>query len=135
MKRHIESLVSRLETCEIGAIDPNGYPIMKTVMAPRKHEGLNTMYFTTLMSSYMVASYKNNPKASVYFVDAERFQSALFTGVISIEEDPEIIESLKATETGKIFKGDAIDTNYCVLKFTAEKVSAMVNFETSLIEL
>lgn len=135
MKRHIESLISRLETCEIAAIDPNGYPITKTVMAPRKRDGLKVMYFTTLMSSYTVASYKNNPKASVYFVDGERFQSSLFTGLMTIEEDKEIIESLKSTETGKIFKGDSLENNYCVLKFTAERVSAMSNFETQLIEI
>lgn len=135
MKRHIESLVSRLETCEIAAIDPNGYPIVKTVMSPRKRDGLNVMYFTTLMSSYTVSSYQNNSKASVYFVDSERFQSALFTGTMEVETNTDIIEALKATETGKIFKGESWQQNYCVLRFTAERLSAMVNFETSLIDL
>ena len=63
------------------------------------------------------------------------FRSALFTGLMTIEENEEIIESLRSTETGKIFKGDTLENNYCVLKFTAERISAMSNFETTLIEI
>lgn len=135
MKRHIESLITRVNTADLCAIDFNGYPTVKTVMKPRLHEGLQVMYFTTLMSSKTVSYYKNNPKASVYFVDKDRFQSALFMGEVSIVEDASIIATLKEKETGMIFNRERIDHDYCVLKFTAHQVTGMVNFETETFAL
>lgn len=130
MKRHIESLITRINTVDLCAIDLNGYPTVKTVMKPRLHEGLAVMYFTTLMSSKTVSYYKNNSKASVYFVDKDRFQSALFVGEMHIVDDASIIELLKEKETGLIFNHERIDHDYCVLKFVAHQVTGMVNFES-----
>lgn len=135
MIKHIESLVARKDTVLICSVDESGYPVTKTVMSPRKRDGLKTMYFTTPKSTAVVGQYEINPKASVYFVDKSRFQSASFVGEMQIETDPSIIEEMWNTETARIFEDSFDFNNYVVLKFVAKSVKYMSNFETSILEI
>lgn len=44
----IENLIEKQNVAFITSIDENGYPNMKAMLPPRKREGLNVFYFTTI---------------------------------------------------------------------------------------
>jgi len=65
----LETLIARQPTATIASVDADGYPNQKAMLAPRKRDGLKTLWFTTNTSSMRVAQYRQNPKAAVYFCD------------------------------------------------------------------
>ena len=74
----VKDLIARmsdtLPIAYISSVDNEGYPCTKAMLAPRKREGIKVFYFTTNTFSLRVAHYKANPKASIYFCDAEGFK-------------------------------------------------------------
>lgn len=75
MKDIIESvgnLLDKQRVVFIGSVDGNGYPNTKAMLAPRKREGIKTIYFHTNTSSMRVQQYRNHPQACIYFCD-QRF--------------------------------------------------------------
>ena len=102
----------------VGAVN-EGYPCTKAMLAPRNREGIKTFYFTTNTFSLRVAHYKANPKASIYFCDAEGFKGMMLRGTMEVLTDAKSKEMIWREGDEQYYPEGVTDPNYCVLKFTA----------------
>ena len=60
---------------------------------PRERKGFREIWFSTNTSSQKVRAFREDPKASVYFMDRSRFQVSL-AGTVEVLETPEAKERL-----------------------------------------
>ncbi len=68
-EKTIGKMIEKAGTCFLSYIDKNGYPVTKAMNAPRERDRLHTLYFSTNTSSDKVSCFRDNPQASVYFMD------------------------------------------------------------------
>lgn len=126
----IGNLIDKAPLTQICYIDDDGYPIPKTMLKPRERDRIKTFYFSTNTSSNKVRSFKNNPNASIYFVDKRFFRGISLIGTIEVLETQEAKERIwHAGDTMYYHKG-MTDPDYCVLKFTATKGRFYSNFKS-----
>jgi general stress protein 26 len=116
-------LVDKSKTAFIASVDSEGYPNMKAMLAPRKHEGLKEFWFTTNTSSQRVAQYRKNPKASIYFYERGRFsyQGAMLVGKMEVLTDAASKEMIWQVGDRIYYRKGVTDPDYCVLRFTARR--------------
>ena len=119
VKELIAKMADTLPIAFISSVDEEGFPCTKAMLAPRKHEGIKTFYFTTNTFSLRVAHYKANPKASIYFCDAEGFKGMMLRGTMEVLTDAESKKMIWRNGDTQYYPGGVTDPNYCVLKFTA----------------
>ena len=119
VKDLIARMADTLPIAYISSVDNEGYPCTKAMLAPRKREGIKTFYFTTNTFSLRVAHYKANPKASIYFCDAEGFKGMMLRGTMEVLTDAKSKEMIWREGDTEYYPGGVTDPNYCVLKFTA----------------
>ena len=119
VKDLIAQMADTLPIAYISSVDNEGYPCTKAMLAPRKREGIKTFYFTTNTFSLRVAHYKANPKASIYFCDAEGFKGMMLRGTMEVLTDAASKEMIWRDGDEQYYPGGVTDPNYCVLKFTA----------------
>ena len=119
----------------IGYIDNEGYPITKAMLKPRKRNGIKEIWFSTNTSSNKVKCFRNNNKASVYFVDKRFFRGVSLIGNIEILETPEAKESIWREGDEIYYKKGGTDPDYCGLKFTAIKGRYYSNFKSEDFEI
>ena len=119
VKELIGQMADTLPIAFISSVDEKGYPCTKAMLAPRKREGIKTFYFTTNTFSLRVAHYKANPKASIYFCDAEGFKGMMLRGTMEVLTDAASKERIWRDGDEQYYPGGVTDPNYCVLKFTA----------------
>ena len=103
----------------ISSVDEEGFPCTKAMLSPRVREGIKVFYFTTNTFSLRVAHYKANPKASIYFCDAEGFKGMMLRGTMEVLTDAKSKEMIWRDGDTEYYPGGVTDPNYCVLKFTA----------------
>ena len=65
----------------------------------------------------------NNPKACVYYCDKENFIGVLFTGSIEVCTDHDTKASIWHEGDEMYYPKGVDDEDYCVFRFTAEKVN------------
>jgi len=126
----LEALIDRHPTDTIASVDADGYPNMKAMLAPRKRDGLKTLWFTTNTSSMRVAQYRQNPKASVYFCDPQNFLGLMLRGRMEVCEDPATKQLIWREGDTLYYPKGVTDPDYCVLKFTAETGRFYSNFKS-----
>ena len=119
VKELITQMADSLPIAYISSVDNEGYPYTKAMLAPRKREGIKVFYFTTNTYSLRVAHYKANPKASIYFCDAEGFKGMMLRGTMEVLMDARSKEMIWREGDTEYYPGGVTDPNYCVLKFTA----------------
>ena len=119
VKDLIAKMADSLPVAYISSVDEEGFPCTKAMLAPRKREGVKTFYFTTNTFSLRVAHYKANPKASIYFCDAEGFKGMMLRGTMEVLTDAASKEMIWREGDTEYYPGGVTDPNYCVLKFTA----------------
>ena len=95
------------------------YPCTKAMLSPRVRDGIKVFYFTTNTFSLRVAHYKANPKACIYFCDAEGFKGMMLRGTMEVLTDATSKEKIWRNGDEQYYPGGVTDPNYCVLKFTA----------------
>lgn len=124
MEREVRENIMRLaETSRdviVCSVDEEGYPNAKA-MFRIKNEGVETFWFSTNTSSIRVGHWLNNPKASIYFLDAEGFHGVMFIGEMTVHMDEE-------TKLAFWKPGDEVyyplgpgDPDYSILEFKAVK--------------
>ena len=118
VKELIAQMADKLPIAYISSVDQDGFPWTKAMLKPRKREGIKTFYFTTNTFSIRVAQYKANPKASIYFCDAEGFKAVLLRGTMEVLTDTVSKEMIWRDGDEQYYPGGVTDPNYCVLKFT-----------------
>ena len=119
VKDLIAKMADTLPITYISSVDEEGFPCTKAMLSPRVREGIKTFYFTTNTFSLRVAHYKSNPKASIYFCDAEGFKGMMLKGTMEVLTDAKSKEMIWHNGDEQYYPGGVTDPNYCVLKFIA----------------
>lgn len=105
------------------------------MLKPRERQGINVFWFTTNTSSNKVKYFRENPKASIYFVDKRFFRGVSLTGTVEVLETKEAKERIWREGDTMYYKEGVTDPDYCVLKFTANKGRYYSNFHSEDFEV
>lgn len=126
----IGNLVEKATQSFIAYIDGEGYPITKAMLKPRERNGIKEFWFTTNTSSNKVKFFRENPKASIYFVDKRFFRGVSLIGTVEVLEDGESKRRIWLEGDTMYYPLGVDDPDYCVLKFTAVKGRYYSNFHS-----
>ena len=127
----VGKMIDKAAICFLSYIDADGFPVTKAMLRPREREGIRTLWFSTNTSSNKVSAFRQNSKASVYFVDRRFFRGVSLTGTVEVLETPEAKERLWRMGDTMYYPKGVTDPDYCVLKFTAEKGRSYSNFKSA----
>lgn len=72
-EKTIGNLIDKSKLSIISYISEDGFPVSKAMLAPRERNGIREFWFSTNTSSNKVKAFRENPKASIYFVDRRFF--------------------------------------------------------------
>lgn len=131
----IGKMIDKASTSFIAYVDEEGFPITKAMLKPRERNGIKELWFSTNTSSNKVACFKENAKASVYFVDKRFFRGVSLVGTVEVLETAEAKERIWQHGDTMYYKGGVTDPDYCVLKFTAVKGRYYSNFKSEDFEI
>lgn len=134
-EKTISNMIDKTKLTLISYIDGDGFPITKAMLAPHEREGIKTFWFSTNTSSNKVKFFRDNPKASIYFVDKRFFRGVSISGVVEVLETPEAKERIWKKGDTLYYHGGVTDPDYCVLKFTAAKGRYYSNFKSEDFEI
>lgn len=126
----IGNLIDKSTMTFISYIDGEEYPITKAMLKPRERDGIKAFWFSTNTSSNKVRFFRNNRKASIYFVDKRFFRGVSLVGTVEVLETSEDKERIWQEGDTMYYKGGVTDPDYCVLKFTALKGRYYSNFKS-----
>lgn len=126
----IGGIIDKSGTAVIGSVDGEGFPNMKAMLPPRKREGINKFYFTTNTSSMRVKQYLENPKASIYFYDKRFYRGVMLKGTMEVLTDSKSKEEIWREGDEIYYPLGVTDSDYCVLKFTAQSGRYYSNFRS-----
>lgn len=126
----IGKMADKSSTVFLSYIDGEGFPVTKAMLRPRERQGIRTFWFSTNTSSNKVKFFRENPKASIYFVDKRFFRGVSLIGSVEILETKEAKERIWEKGDTLYYKGGVTDPDYCVLKFTAVKGRYYSNFHS-----
>lgn len=121
LEKNIAALIDRQEVCFLSFIDENGFPTARTMLNPRKRQGIKEFYLTTNTSSKKVQALLANPKSGLYFYDRPLYRGVAFTGTAEVLYDQTIKDEIWR-DMDTIFYENNTDPDYCVIKFTASHV-------------
>lgn len=126
----VGKMIDRAGTSFLSYVDEEGYPITKAMLKPRERNGIKEIWFSTNTSSNKVKYFRQNNKASVYFVDKRFYRGVSLVGTVEVLETPEAKERIWRTGDTMYYKEGVTDPDYCVLKFTATKGRYYSNFKS-----
>lgn len=126
----ISKIVDKSSTVFISYVDNEGFPITKAMLKPRERQGISTFWFSTNTSSNKVKFFRENPKASIYFVDKRFFRGVSLIGTVEVLETADAKERIWQRGDTMYYKGGVTDPDYCVLKFTAVRGRYYSNFHS-----
>lgn len=133
----LEKFIEKQKVSFICSIDENGFPNMKAMLKPRKHNGLTEFYFSTNTSSMRVKQFRNNPNASIYFYHKGlvKYTGVMLVGKMEVLTDQKIKSELWKRGDTMFYKQGVTDPDYCVLKFTAESGRYYCDLKTESFEV
>jgi general stress protein 26 len=131
----IGNMIDKATLTQICYIDEEGIPITKAMLAPREREGIQTFWFSTNTSSNKVKFFRENPKASIYFVDKRFYRGVSLGGTVEVLETSEAKERIWRNGDTMYYPEGVTDPDYCVLKFTAIKGRYYSNFKSEDFEI
>lgn len=134
-EKTIGNLIDKASLTQICYVDDEGYPITKAMLKPRERESIQVFWFTTNTSSNKVKYFRENPKASIYFVDKRFFRGVNLIGTVEVMETSEAKERIWHTGDTLYYPGGVTDPDYCVLRFTAKKGRYYSNFKSEDFEI
>lgn len=126
----IGGIIDKSGTAMIGSVDGEGFPNTKAMLPPRKREGISEFYFTTNTSSMRVKQYLENPKASIYFYDKRFYRGVMLKGTMEVLTDSKSKEEIWREGDEIYYPLGVTDSDYCVLKFTAQSGRYYSNFRS-----
>jgi general stress protein 26 len=131
----IEKMIERTGVSIISSVDEFGFPNTKAMLPPRKREGLKTFYFTTNTSSLRVRQYQSNKKSCIYFFDKRFFRGVMLIGKMELLTDKKTKEMIWRDGDTMYYPLGVTDPDYCVLKFSADKMRIYQNFKSETVEI
>ena len=87
----IGNLIDKSTLTFISYIDGAEYSITKAMLKPRERDGIKSFWFSTNTSSNKVKFFRNNPKASIYFVDKRFFRGVSLVGTVEVLETSDVL--------------------------------------------
>lgn len=135
VKESVKKLIAEAATVLISTVDENGFPNTRAMLAIRKREGLKHFYFSTNTSSQKVKQLLSNPKSCVYVYSASNFVGAMLIGTAEILQDEMSRKLIWRTGDELYYPKGVCDPDYCVLKFTAEKLHLYSNLKSQDFEI
>lgn len=126
----IGNLIDKSSCTQLCYIDADGYPVTRAMLSPRERNGIKTFWFTTNTSSDKVKRFRENPKASIYYVDKRFFRGVSLIGTVEVLETEEDKKRIWRDGDSKFYPDGVSDPDYCVLKFTAVKGRYYSNFKS-----
>lgn len=131
----IGKMIDKAGISFISYVDEEGFPITKAMLKPRERNGIKELWFSTNTSSNKVRYFRENSKASVYFMDRRFFRGVSLIGTVEILETSEAKERIWQKGDEMYYKEGVTDPDYCVLKFTAVKGRYYSNFKSEDFEI
>lgn len=86
----IAKMIDRQDVCFLSFINADGFPTTRTMLNPRKRQGIKEFYLTTNTKSQKVQSLLQDPKAGLYFYDRPLYRGVAFTGTVEVMSDQSI---------------------------------------------
>lgn len=130
----ISNLIDHQDVCFLSFINNQGFPTTRTMLNPRKRQGIKEFYLTTNTQSQKVQSLLENPKAGLYFYDRSLYRGVAFTGTVEVLTDQSIKNEVwRNMDT--IYYESNTDPDYCVLKFTAETARYYQDYQSTNLSL
>lgn len=134
-EKTIGNMMDKQSVCYISSVDEGGFPNTKAMLKPRKRVGIKEIYLSTNTSSLKVSSFKNNPKACLYFCDKRFYRGIMLKGRVEILEDQKSKDMIWHIGDVMYYPKGKTDPDYCVIKFTAVSARYYSNFKSVDIEL
>lgn len=134
-EKTVGKMIDRAGNAFLSYVDGDGFPITKAMLKPRERNGIKEIWFSTNTSSNKVKCYRENSKASVYFIDRRFFRGISLVGTVEVLETPEAKERIWEKGDTMYYKEGVTDPDYCVLKFTAIKGRYYSNFKSEDFEI
>lgn len=129
-EKTIGGIIDKSTISIIGSVDQEGFPNTKAMLKPRKRVGIREIYFSTNTSSIRVAQFKQSPKSCLYFFDRRFFRGVMLRGTMDVLTDIEIKKEIWQDGDEIYYPEGIIDTDYCVLRFTAIDGRYYSNFKS-----
>lgn len=126
----IGNLIDKATFSQVCYVDEEGYPITKAMLKPRERQGIKEFWFSTNTSSNKIKFYKENPKASIYFLDKRFYRGVSLVGTMEVLEDEQSKERIWQEGDTMYYPLGVTDPDYCVLKFTATNGRYYSNFKS-----
>ncbi len=130
----ISNLIDHQDVCFLSFINNQGFPTTRTMLNPRKRQGIKEFYLTTNTQSQKVQSLLENPKAGLYFYDRNLYRGVAFTGAVEVLTDQSIKNEVWR-DMDTIYYESNTDPDYCVLKFTAETARYYQDYQSTNLSL
>lgn len=124
------NLIDRCTIAQLCYIDKDGFPVTRAMLKPRERNGLREFYFTTNTSSEKVKALRNDPKASIYFVDRRFFRGLSLAGTVEILEDAASKERIWRDGDEQYYSQGVTDPDYCVIRITVRKIRYYSDFKS-----
>lgn len=128
--KNIESLVDRQDVCFLSFINLQGFPTVRTMLNPRKRQGLKEFYLTTNAASQKVQALQHDPKSGLYFYDRALYRGVAFSGTCEIIRDQSVKDEIWR-DMDTIFYQNNADPDYCVIKFTAVSARLYQDYQST----
>lgn len=134
-EKTIENMIDKQSICFISSVDADGFPNTKAMLRPRKRDGIKEIYLSTNTSSLKVKSFKNNPKACLYFCDKRFYRGVMLKGYVEVLEDQASKDMIWQLRDRMYYAKGKTDPDYCVLKFTTISARYYSNFKSVDVEV
>ena len=130
-EKTLGALIDRSSIAQLCYIDKDGFPVTRAMLKPMERNGLREFFFTTNTSSGKVKALRNNPKASIYFVDRRFFRGLSLAGTAEILEDAATKERIWRDGDEQYYRQGVTDPDYCVIKVTVQNGRYYSNFKST----
>lgn len=126
----VGGIIDKSSTSFLAYVDEFGFPVTKAMLKPRERNGITTIWFSTNTSSNKVKCFRDNPKASVYFVDRRFFRGVSLIGTMEVLETEDAKRRIWREGDEMYYPQGVSDPDYCVLRFTAVRGRYYSNFKS-----
>lgn len=134
-EKTIGGLIDKCSYAQICYVNDLGFPITKAMLMPRERNGIKEFWFSTNTSSMKIKCFKNNPKASIYFLDKRFFRGVNLVGTAEVLETKEEKERIWKDGDTMYYPLGVTDPDYCVVKITVTHGRYYSNFHSEDFEV
>ena len=130
LQKTVGALIDKCSIAQLCYVDKDGFPVTRAMLKPRERHDLREFYFTTNTSSEKVKALRNDPEASIYFVDRRFFRGLSLAGTAEILEDSAVKERIWRDGDEQYYSKGVIDPDYCVIRITVRKIRYYSDFKS-----